>query len=140
LPRCHWSGLAFGHVPNIPLCHACSALSLHPAFCESNYLLFLDFLWSGILVFVFSFGAWWEIRSIQKAARSVQRRNAHDDESQLRSAVRTDHIRTVNAKKKDSLNKFKRRVLNIAIQTSACLLLNMVRYRLSSSQIVLSHR
>jgi hypothetical protein len=84
----------------------------------SNYrLLFLDFLWSGILVFVFSFGAWWEIRSIQKAARATQRRNAHADQNQL----------TANAKKKDPLNKFKRRVLNIAIQTSACLLLNMVR-------------
>jgi ABC-type transporter lipoprotein component MlaA len=69
------------------------------------------------LVFVFSFGAWWEIRSIQKAARATQRGNAHADQNQL----------TANAKKKDPLNKFKRRVLNIAIQTSACLLLNMVR-------------
>jgi hypothetical protein len=120
LPRCHWSGLAFGHVRNL-------ALPLHPAFRGSNYLLFLDFLWSGILVFVFSFGAWWEIHSIQKAARSAQRRIPHDDQSQLRSAVRTDPVRTVNAKKKDPLNKFKMRVLNIAMQTSACLLLSMVR-------------
>jgi hypothetical protein len=83
-----------------------------------NYpLLFLDFLWSGILIFVFSFGAWWEIRSIQKAARAAQRGNAHTDQNQL----------AANAKKKDPLNKFKRRLLNIAIQTSVSLLLNMVR-------------
>jgi ABC-type transporter lipoprotein component MlaA len=69
------------------------------------------------LVFAFSFGAWWEIRSIQKVARATQTGNAHADQNQL----------TANAKKKDPLNKFKRRVLNIAIQTSACLLLNMVR-------------
>ncbi len=100
------------------LCHACSVLSLHPAFCGSNYIiLFVDFLWSGILVFLFSFGAWWKIRKIQKTARSTQRENAYVDRNQL----------TANAKKKDPLNKFKRRVLNIAIQTSACLLLNMVR-------------
>ncbi len=119
LPRCHWSGLAFGHVRkcNVSLCHACTAFSLHPAFCGSNYLLFLDFLWSGILVFVFSFGAWWEIHSIQKTARSAQRRNVENDQNQM----------TANAKKRDPLNKFKRRVLNVAIQTSICLLLNMVR-------------
>jgi hypothetical protein len=69
------------------------------------------------LVFVFSFGAWWEIRSIQKTVRSTQKRNAYADQNQM----------TANAKKKDPLNKFKRRVLGIAVQTSACLLLNMVR-------------
>ena len=120
LPRCHWSGLAFGHVRNLR-CVMHVARSLSPPYLfegVSNYrLLFLDFLWSGILVFVFSFGAWWEIRSIQKAARAAQRGNAHTDQNQL----------AANAKKKDPLNKFKRRVLNIAIQTSACLLLNMVR-------------
>ncbi len=100
------------------LCHACSVLSLHPAFCGSNYLLlFVDFLWSGILVFLFSFGAWWDIRKIQKTARLMQRENAYVNQNQL----------TANAKKKDPLNKSKRRILNIAIQTSACLLLNIVR-------------
>jgi hypothetical protein len=98
--------------------HVALSLSLHPAFCGSNYcLLFLDFLWSGILVFVFSFGAWWEIHSVQKTARSAQRRNTYDDQNQM----------TANDKKKDPFNKFKKRVMNLAIQTSASLLLNMVR-------------
>jgi hypothetical protein len=79
--------------------------------------LFVDFLWSGILVFLFSFGAWWKIRKIQKTARLTQRENVYVDQNQL----------TAHGKKKDPLNTFKRRVLNIAIQTSACLLLNMVR-------------
>jgi hypothetical protein len=114
LPRCHWSGLAFGHVRNL---RCVMRVALFPSillFVGLITFCFLDFLWSGILVFVFSFGAWWEIRAIQKTARSVQ---IHDDQNQM----------TASAKKKDPLNKFKRRVLNVAIQTSACLLLNMVR-------------
>jgi hypothetical protein len=63
---------------------------------------FLDFLWSGILIFVFSFGAWWEIRSVLK-------------------------ISTLGSKGNISLNQSKRRLLNLAMQTSFCLLLNMVR-------------
>ena len=65
-------------------------------------LFFLDFLWSGILIFVFSFGAWWEIRSVLK-------------------------ISTKGSKGNISLNQSKRRLLSLAVQTSACLLLNMVR-------------
>ena len=69
-------------------------LIVAPSFC-------LDFLWSGILIFVFSFGSWLKICSTQKNAASSGPR---------------------------SLQQSKQRLLNIAMEISACLLLNMVRY------------
>ncbi len=65
----------------------------------------LDFLWSGALIFVFSFGSWWNIRSMQKLTTS----NTGS-----------------NTKTTDPLERSKRRLMGIAMQTSACLLLNMV--------------
>ncbi len=82
--------------------YLCRSLSLHCHCLTLACLFFLDFLWSGILIFVFSFGAWREIRSVLK-------------------------ISTPGSKSNISLTKSKRRLLSLAVQTSACLLLNMVR-------------
>jgi hypothetical protein len=65
----------------------------------------LDFLWSGTLIFAFSFGSWWRIRSVQK-----------------KTATTTGS----NTKMTDPLQRSKRRLMGIAMQTSCCLLLNMV--------------
>jgi hypothetical protein len=54
---------------------------------------------------VFSFGAWWEIRSVLK-------------------------ISTKGSKGNISLNQSRRRLLSLAVQTSACLLVNTVRQAL----------
>ena len=103
LPPCHLSGLLFGHVRCFPVLHI--FCSLHCICVIFACLFFLDFLWSGILIFVFSFGAWWKIRSVLKISRTGSKGNI-------------------------SLNRSKRRLLNLAVQTSACLLLNMVRQSL----------
>ncbi len=101
LPPCHLSGLLFGHVRDFPV--LCIFCSLHCICLILACLFFLDFLWSGILIFVYSFGAWLEIRSVLK-------------------------LSTTGSKGNIFLIQSKRRLLSLVVQTSACLLLNMVRY------------
>ncbi len=104
LPPCHLNGLEFGHVCNLPVPYARIALYLS-CICLIWVLLlfFLDFLWSGVLTFAFSFGSWWKIRGIQKKTKET-------------------------AGSGSALEQSKRRLLNIAVQISFCLLLNMVRW------------
>ena len=65
--------------------------------------LWIHFLWSGSLVFIFSMGTYREIHKMQK------------------------NVKTTAGQKKDTtLDDSKRRLLNIALFTSFCLLLNIV--------------